>query len=160
MYFADEELQKWKLEDLRKYLLQRGVPIGNNSCKASLTEKVICAQKLDLQIQPSQGERQKEVLNAKHSKLSVDAVQISHPYNIKENWISESIVLKNIDEYAELNSAKKVLKKGKNLLFSGDIMSVTFNSITSSLKYCFVNGFAVPLARGNENLSSMWGLHS
>ena len=60
MYFADEELQKWKVEDLRKYLLQRGVPIGNNSCKANLIEKVICAQKLDLQIQPSQGERQKE----------------------------------------------------------------------------------------------------
>ena len=102
MYFADEELQKLKVEDLQKYLLQRGVPIGNNSCKANLIEKVICAQKLDSQIQPSQGERQKEFLNAKHNKLSVDGVQISHPYNIKENWITASkylpsIVLKNID---------------------------------------------------------------
>ena len=35
-------------------------------------------------------------------------------------------------------------------------MSVKFNSITSSLKYCFVNGVVIPLARGNENLNSMW----
>ena len=53
MYFIDEELQKWKVEDLRKYLLQRGVPIGNNARKANLIEKVIFAQKLDLPIQPS-----------------------------------------------------------------------------------------------------------
>ena len=36
MYFIDEELQKWKVEDLRKYLLQRGAPIGNNARKANL----------------------------------------------------------------------------------------------------------------------------
>ena len=54
MYFIDEELQKWKVEDLRKYLFQRGVPLGNNARKANLIEKVIFAQKLDLPIQPSQ----------------------------------------------------------------------------------------------------------
>ena len=64
MYFADEELQKWKVEDLRKYLLQRGVPIGNSARKVNLIEKVIFARKLDLPIQPSQEEREKEILNA------------------------------------------------------------------------------------------------
>ena len=54
MYFTDKE---WKVEDLRKYLLQRGVPVGNNARKANLTEKVIFAQKLDLPIQPSLEER-------------------------------------------------------------------------------------------------------
>ena len=53
-----------------------------------------------------------QILNANHNKLSIDGVQIPHPNNIKENRITgseylQSIVLKNIDEYAEFNSAKK-----------------------------------------------------
>ena len=79
IYFTDEELQKWKVEDLWKYLLQRGVPVGNNAQKANLIEKVILVQKLDLAIQPSQEECEKEILNAKHSKLSIYGVQIPHP---------------------------------------------------------------------------------
>ena len=105
---------------------------------------MIFAQKLDLPIKPSQEEREKEILNAKHNKLSIDGVQIPHPNNIKENWITgseylPSIVLKTIDEYAELNLAKE----GRNLLISGHVMSVKFNPINSSLKYCFVKGVAV-----------------
>ena len=158
MYFTDEELQKWKVEDLRKYLLQRGVLIGNNVHEANLIEKVIFAQNsyLDLPIQPSQEEREKEILNANHNKLSIDVAQIPHPNNIKENWITgsenvPSIVLKNIDGYAELNSAKKASKEGRKLLFSGHLMSVKFNPITFSLKYCFVKGVAIPQTRVNEN---------
>ena len=56
-------------------------------------------------IQPSQEECEKEMLNAKRNKLSIDGVQIPHPNKIKENWITrgeylQSTVLKNIDEYA------------------------------------------------------------
>ena len=92
---------------------------------------------------------EKEILNAKHNKLSIDGLQIPHPNNIKENWITgseyiPSIVLKNIAEYAEFNSAKKASKEGRNLLFSGHVMSVKFNRITSSLKYCFVKGVVIP----------------
>ena len=83
MYFTDEELQNWKVEDLQKYLLQRGVPTGNNAHKADLNEKVIFAQKLDLPIQPGQEEREKEILNAKYNKLSIDDVEIPHPNNIR-----------------------------------------------------------------------------
>ena len=88
-------------------------------------------------------------------------MQIPHPNNIKENWITvseylPSIVLKNIDEYAELNSAKKASKDGRNLLFSGHVMSVKFNPITSSLKYCFVKGVVIPQTRVNENPYSVW----
>ena len=79
MYFKDEDLQKWKVESLREYLLQRGFPIGNNTRKANLTEKVIFAQKLDLPNQRSQEEREKEILNAKHNKLSNDSVQVRQP---------------------------------------------------------------------------------
>ena len=128
-YISDEELQKWKVEDLQKYLLQQCVPAGNNAQKANLTEKVILVQKLDLAIQPSQKECEKEILNAKHSKLSIYGVQIPHPMTSKKNWITgsdylPSIVLKNIDEYTELNSAKKASKEGRNLLFCGHVMPV------------------------------------
>ena len=80
---------------------------------------MIFVQKLDLPIHPSQEEREKEILNAKRNKLSIDGVQIPHPNNIKENWISageylQSIVLKNIGEYSELNSAKKASREERN----------------------------------------------
>ena len=79
---------------------------------------MIFAQKLDLPIQQSQEEIEKEMSNAKHNKLSIDGVQIPHFNNIKENWITGSeylpnIVLKNIDEYAEFSSAKKTSKQRK-----------------------------------------------
>ena len=116
MYCADEELQKWKAEDLQKYLLQGGVLIGNNARKENFIEKVIFAQKSDLLFEPSQEKREKEILNAKHKKWSIDGVQIPHPNDIKENWITESeylpsIVLKNIDKYEELNPSKKASKE-------------------------------------------------
>ena len=84
-----------------------------------------------------------------------------HPNDIKENWITgseylPSIILNNIDECAELNSAKKALMEGRKLLFSGQVKSVKFNSITSSLKYCFVKGVVMPQIRVNENLYSVW----
>ena len=122
---------------------------------------MIFVQKFDLPIQPRQKERKKEILNAKHNKLCTDGVQIPHPNDIKENWITgseylSSIILNNIDEYAELNSAKKASMEGRNVSFSGHVMSVTFNPITSSLKCCFVKGVFIPQARVNENPYSVW----
>ena len=96
MYFTDEKLQKWKVEDLRKYLLQRGVSIGNNACKANLIEKVVFAQKLDFPRQPGQDEREKEILNANFNKLSIDGVLILHSNDTKENWITGSEYLPTI----------------------------------------------------------------
>ena len=111
--------------------------------------------------QPSQEEREKEILNTNHNKLSIDGVQIYHHHDIKENWITgseylPSIILNNIKEYSELNSEKKASKEGRNSLFPGHIMSVTFNPITSSLKYCLVKVFAILQTRVNENPYSVW----
>ena len=57
--------------------------------------------------------------------------------------------MNNINKYAELNSAKKASKEGIKGLFSGHIMSVKFNPITSSLKYVFANGVVIPQAHVN-----------
>ena len=79
MHFTDGKLQNWNVDDLRKNLLQRDIQIGNNAPQANLIQKVNSAQKLDLPIQHSQDEGEKEILNAKHNKLSIDGVQIHHP---------------------------------------------------------------------------------
>ena len=93
--------------------------------------------------------------------MSLDGLQIPHSNDIKQNWITRSvylasIILNNIDEYTELNSAKNVSNEGRNLLFSSHVMSVKFNPIISSLKYCFVKGVVIPQTRVNENSYSVW----
>ena len=50
MSFTVEKFQIWKVQDLRKYLLQQDVPTGNNARKVNLIEKAIFAQNLDLPI--------------------------------------------------------------------------------------------------------------
>ena len=143
MYFTDEELQKWKIEDLRKNLLQRGVPIDNNACKANLIEKVIFAQKFDFLIEPSQ-EHEKEIFNANHNKLRIDDMQIPHSNDIKENRITGSEYLPRIIS----NSASR---DGRNVLFSGFAMPAKFNPITCSLKFRFIEGAVIERTRVNEN---------
>ena len=92
MHFTDGKLQNWNVDDLRKYLLQGDIQIGKNVRQANLIQKVISAQKLDLPIQHSQDEREKEILNAKHNKLCIDGVQISPQWHQRKldywKWIS------------------------------------------------------------------------
>ena len=92
-------------------------------------------------------------------------MQISHPNDTKENWITgseylSSIILNNTEEYTRLNSAKKASKGERNLFFSGYVMLVKFNSITSSLKYSFVKGFSYHRHVLMKNLLQLLGLHS
>lgn len=61
------------------------------------------------------------------------------------------IILNSSDEYAKLNSGKKVSKEGRNLLFSELAISLKFNPITSSLKYCFVKEVVISQTRVNKN---------
>ena len=93
--------------------------------------------------------------------MSIDVVQIPPHNDIKENCITgseylASIISNNTDKYVEVNSANKASKEGRNLLFSGHAMSVKSNLITSSLKYCFIKGVALPQIRVNENPYSVW----
>ena len=88
--------------------------------------------------------------------MSIDSVQIPLFNDTKRNWSTgsgylPSIVLNNIDEYAGLNSANRVSKEWRNLLFSGHVMSVKFNPITSNLKYCFAKGVVIPQTCVNQN---------
>ena len=62
-YLADEELQKWKVEGLKKYLPERVVLIGKKAGNAVLIEKVNFAQRLDLPVHLSQEEFERNVIN-------------------------------------------------------------------------------------------------
>ena len=69
MVFTDEELSKWKVENLKSFLLARGIPLGSGSCrKTQLIEKVILAEKLDLPVLPSFDIRQKEIISTTRLK--------------------------------------------------------------------------------------------
>ena len=136
-FHRDEELQKQKVEDVRKCLLQRGVSIGNNTREVNLFDNMIFVHKLDLPIPPYQEECKKKILNAKNKKLTIDGVQISHPNDTKEKWISgreyvPSILLNNTEEYAELISAKKASKEERILLFIAKLCQL---SLTQSFPY-------------------------
>ena len=78
MYFTDEELQKWKVEDLQKYLLQQGVPTGNNARKAN---SIHCAN--------SAKPRRRRKGYFKY-KAQIEHWWRSNPNNIKENCITGS----------------------------------------------------------------------
>ena len=126
-----------KLKILESTFFNEVFKLATMLIKQIYLKKVICAQKLDLPIQPSQEQREKEILNAKHNKLSNHGVHIPKPNDIKENWITgnlylpdRSIILNNTEEYAELNSA--------NSSFSDQLMLVKFNPI---------KGVAIPQPR-------------
>ena len=51
---------------------------------------------------------------------------------------------------------RKLQRKGGNLLFSGHVMLVKFNPISSSMKYCFVKAVVIPQTRVNDSPYSVW----
>ena len=77
---------------------------------------------VDLAIQPSQEEREKEILNAKHSKLSIYGVQIPHPMTSKKTGLLEVItyqvlfwqMLMNIQNWIQ---QRKLQRKGETYYF-------------------------------------------
>ena len=52
--------------------------------------------------------------------------------------------------------SKESLKGRRNLLFSGHVMSVKFNPVTSSMKYCVVKGAVISQIRVFESPYSVW----
>ena len=124
MVFTDEELSKWKVEDLKSFLLARGVPLSFGGCrKTQLIEKVIFAEKLALPVLPSNDIRQKEIISTRLKKLVVDDVlQLPVLEDLKPNWLEGSqyfpnITLEVITQYAELTPSMKGCREGKTFSF-------------------------------------------
>ena len=163
MVFTDEELSKWKVEDLKSFLLARGVPLSSGGCrKTQLIEKVIFAEKLALPVLPSNDIRQKEIISTRLKKLVVDDVlQLPVPEDLKLNSFEgnqyfPNITLEVITQYAELTSSMKGCREEKNFQFSGHVKSVSFNTIVDSIKYCYIKGTVVPQTRISEDSYIVW----
>ena len=91
MVFTEEELRVWKVEDLKKYLSDRGVPLNTKNCrKPQLIEKVIFAEKLELPTLPSQAVRKSEIDLNRSKILFVDGVQLPFPETIGSHWLEGS----------------------------------------------------------------------
>eukprot|EP00795_Rhopilema_esculentum_P010022 gene10022-18653_t len=77
MVFTEEELRVWKVEDLKKYLSDRGVPLNTKNCrKPQLIGKVIFAEKLELPTLPSQATRISDAPYTVWVSLRTDASSI------------------------------------------------------------------------------------
>ena len=77
----------WKITDLKKFLRERGVPINNES-RNELAEKAFWAEKLGLTVKPTDEEAEKEIADAKRSKLIFDGgiVTLPRPESITSGW--------------------------------------------------------------------------
>eukprot|EP00795_Rhopilema_esculentum_P010160 gene10160-18827_t len=94
MVFTEEELRVWKVEDLKKYLSDRGVPLNTKNCrKPQLIEKVIFAEKLELPTLPSQAVRKSEIDLNRSKILFVDGVQLPFPETIGSHWLEGTLVV-------------------------------------------------------------------
>ena len=99
MVFTETELKDWKVEDLRKFLTERGVPLNASCCrKAQLIEKVVFAQKLELPVLPSNEQRITEIIEQSNNKLMIDGVKLPHPSTIKVNWLEGSQFLPSYND--------------------------------------------------------------
>ena len=107
MVYTEEELNEWKVEDLRKFLSDRGVPLSAGSCrKAQLIQKVVYAEILELPVLPSKMERVTEISKSRVAKLTVDGVKIPFPEQLSSQWFSgsqyfPSLTVDVISQYAE-----------------------------------------------------------
>nr|XP_047124707.1 uncharacterized protein LOC124807147 [Hydra vulgaris] len=159
MVFTSVDLSKWKIDELKTYLLSRG---SGSARKALLIEKVIMAEALNLPLLPTTDNRINEINNSRRRKLVVDDVlHLPFPEDLKSNWQSGSQYLPNatlevIKEYATNKSAMKAFREGKNLQYSGHVKDVAFNNIVDSIRYCYVRATVVPQTRINENPYLVW----
>ena len=156
MAFTEEELRIWRVEDLKKYLSNRGVPLNTKNCrKQQLIEKVIFAEKLELPTLPSQAVRNLKLT------ATVGGVQLPFPETIRSHWLEGSeyfpdLTVDVIKKCAEAKESLKVSKEGQNLQTSGHGKSVFFNRNTDCVKYCFIKALVVLQTRISDAPHTVW----
>ena len=156
MALTAEELSKWNVEKLRKYLNDRGVPLSGSCRKADMIEKAICADKLSLPVQPSQQQRLSEISCSRKQHLFIDGVQIPFPESVKEHLLGGSeyfpdLTLDALQSYAEATTSMKAFKEGKNLQHSGHVEFLFSHRITETIKFCFIKALVAPQTRIAES---------
>ena len=89
MVYTEEELNEWKVADLRTFLSQVPLSAGNYR-KSQLILKVIYAEIIELPVLPSNREPITEISQSRADKLTVDGVRIAFPEQLSSQWFSGS----------------------------------------------------------------------
>ena len=73
--------------ELKKFLRERGIPVGNGNHE-ELAEKAFWAEKLGLQVKPSDEEAEEEIHNSRSQKLVLDGglIHLPRPETIANGW--------------------------------------------------------------------------
>ena len=96
MVFTQEQFSSWNVDVLKKYLAERGVPLGGGFRKDDLVKKCMYAQELQLPVQPNPERRSAEIQARRSQKLSIDNIQILLPEEIVNGWIKGSVYYPNV----------------------------------------------------------------
>ena len=143
MVFTEDQLHEWNVEALRKFLVERGVPLSGGIRKDDLIRKCVFAQDLLLPVLLSAEKKTQKIKSRPLQTLKTDHMQIPLPDELVMAWVAGSSCFPdvNIDclqKYAVKSISRKGLKEGLNLQNAQHINNVEFNNISDSLSYCFV----------------------
>ncbi|XP_020893499.1 uncharacterized protein LOC110232620 [Exaiptasia diaphana] len=152
------DFMKWKVDDLKAFLKERGVVI--NGRKAELAEKVYFASKLKLEALKKKEEVEIDNKVRRCEKLTIDCgIKLPFPANLTIGWERGSqnfpdVLEKDVENY--MQKSFKAMKQGQSLLTSNHIHDVMFHHISTNVKYCFVRGCCVPEEKTSNESYSLW----
>ena len=82
MALTAENLEKWTVESLKIFLLNRGVPLTGGIRKADVVTKCILTDQLKLPVLSTVPEKVEEIQTRREQKLKDGYVQIPFPKNL------------------------------------------------------------------------------
>ena len=164
MALIAENLEKYTVESLKMFLLNRGVPLTGGIRKADLVTKCMLADQLQLPVLSTVPEKVEEIQTRSEQKFKDGYVQIPFPEELTFGWFSDlcyysDLTLDCLKDYVKRSVAEKAFKEGLNLNKwqpSDHVSHVEFNKISECLKYCFIGGEVVPQTRIGESRYKVW----
>ncbi|XP_014664454.1 PREDICTED: uncharacterized protein LOC106806842 [Priapulus caudatus] len=160
-----------KSSDLKKYLRERGVPIGEEKHQ-ELAEKAFWTEKLGLPVKPTDEEAEQAIQHHKSEKLVLDGgiIRLPRPETLTNGWEDGPSSLPdtsrdNLDSYIkagnrriglEKTEGKRTLALGKGLFMSGHVRALQYHGISANLSYCFVRGKVIPQQKTTEPAYHTW----
>ena len=95
MVLTCEELQKWTVDSLQKYLMDRGVLLSGGSRKADLIRKCVLTDEPQLPILPSAVEIPTEIAE-RSQKLKLGCIKIPFPEEICTGLMKQFVYIPDL----------------------------------------------------------------
>ena len=112
MALTAENLEKWTVESLKMFLLNRGVPLTGVIRKADLVTKCMLTDQLQLPVLSIVPEKVEEIQTRREKKLKDVYVQILFPEELTSGWFSDlcyypDLTLDCLKDYVKRSVAEK-----------------------------------------------------